>query len=141
MHAVQTHVVPIAATDPLADAVEIYIAAKRAEDEAREARICAEDRILELRPPREEGSETFEAAGFKVTTTGKLTYACADIIAMASACEGAGMPASWVPIKTKRELDATGAKWLRENEPELWARVVAPHITIKPAKTAVSVKV
>jgi hypothetical protein len=39
------------------------------------------------------------------------------------------------------ELDATGAKWLRANEPDFWASVLAKHITVKPAKVAVSVKV
>ena len=49
-------------------------------------------------------------------------------------------PAHMQPIKTVVQLDATGAKFLRANEPEVW-RSIAQHITVKPAKTAVSVKV
>jgi hypothetical protein len=130
--------VPITIIDPLADAIEVYIAAKRDEDCARDARLVAEERILALHPAKEEGSETFEAAGFKVTLTGKLTYKCDDARALAEAC--ADWPASMVPIKTKVELDETGAKWLRANEPQAWAQI-ASYISVKPAKTAVKVAV
>jgi hypothetical protein len=131
---------PMPIADALADAIETYITAKRAEDAAREIRLAAEERILSLKPAKEEGSETFEAGGFKVTLTGKLTYSCPDPKALAEACAAAGWPANMVPIKTKTELDATGAKWLRANEPDAW-RLLAQHIEIKPAKTAISVKV
>lgn len=127
--------------DPLAEAVGRYIEAKRVEDAATKARIAAEESILALRPAKEEGAETFEVGGYKVTLTGKLAYKCADARALAEACAASHMPTSWIPVKTKVELDATGCKWLRENEAELWARFVAPHVTVSPAKTSVSVKV
>lgn len=133
--------VPISAEDPLAEAVKTYIDAKRAEDAATAARVAAEQRILALHPAQTEGAHTFEASGFKVTVTGKLNYRCADPMSLAEACAAANVPANWVPVKTKVELDAAGAKWLRQNEPDLWARVIAPHVTVEPAKTAVSVKV
>jgi len=133
--------VPISASDRLAEAVRAYVDAKRAEDAATAARVQAEQRILALHPAREEGADTFEAGGFKVTVTGKLSYACDDLAALTAACEASSLPPNWVPVKTVQQLDATGAKWLRANEPDLWARVVAPHITVKPAKTAVSVRV
>lgn len=129
------------AGDPLAEAVRSYIEAKHAEAKASAARVAAEERILALRPAKEEGSETFESAGVKITITGKLTYSCDDPKALAEACVAAGMPGSWAPVKIKTELDSTGAKWLRANEPDLWARVVAPHVTVKPAKTSLAVKV
>jgi len=131
--------IPIANVDPLGEAVQAYIDAKRQEDLATRARVQAEERILALHPAREEGADSFEAGGYKVTVTGKVTYTCPDISALSAAC--AHMPAQMLPLRTKTELDATGAKWLRANEPELWARYVAPHVTVKPAKASVSVKV
>ncbi len=132
---------PITPVDTLAHAVQAYVDAKRAEDVAVAARVAAEQRILALRPAKEEGADTFEAGGFKITTTGKLTYSCPDPKALAEACAAAGLPASWVPVKTKVELDGTGAKYLRANEPDVWARVIAPHVEVKPAKTAIKVGV
>lgn len=126
------------AADPLAEAVEQLVAARRDEEIANRRRIAAEERILALRPAREEGSETFEAAGFKVTLTGKLTYKCDDMDALIHACSQ--WPAHMQPIKTVVQLDSTGCKFLRANEPEVW-RSIAPHVTVSPAKTAVTVKV
>lgn len=125
--------------DPLLMAVEALIAAKRREEAAKLERIAAEERILALHPAREEGSETIEVSGYKVSVTGKITYSCDDVRKLADACAIAGMPPERVPVKTVVELDATGCKWLRANDPAAW-RVVAQHVTIKPAKTAVSVK-
>lgn len=129
---------PISLFDPLAQAVQAYIEAKRDEDAATRARIDAEQRILELHPVREEGSETFEAGGFKITLTGKINYRCDDMDALIHACSQ--WPAHMQPIKTVVQLDTTGCKFLRANEPDVW-RSIAPHVTVKPAKTAVSVKV
>lgn len=133
---------PISTTDPLADAVQAFIDAKRDEDAARKRRIEAEERIVALANfTKEEGSQTIDAGGVKVTLTARLTYACDDPKALAAACAAVGVSPSMIPVKTVVELDAAGAKWLRANEPEYWARVLAPHITVKPAKTSVAVKV
>jgi hypothetical protein len=129
---------PISNIDPLAAAVEAYIDAKRREDLAKKQRIEIEECILALSPAKEEGSQTIEVAGYKVTTTGKLTYKCDDVKALAEAC--GGWPANMVPVKTEVKLDETGCKWLRANDPGAWASL-ARHITVAPAKTAVSVKV
>lgn len=133
-------VLPISLFDPLAQAVQAYVEAKRAEDEARRTRLEAEERILALHPAREEGAESFEAGGFKVTLTGKLGYACDDPRALAEACAAAQWSPSMIPVRTEVVLDATGAKWLRANEPEAW-QLVARFVTVKPAKTAVSVRI
>lgn len=132
--------VPISAVDPVVEAVESYIAAKRDEDAARQRRIEAEDRILALLPPKEEGSQTVGVAGYKVTLTGKLSYKCDDPRALAEFCAGADWAPSMVPVKTEVRLDETGAKWLRRNEVEAW-RSIAPFVTVSPAKTAVKVGV
>lgn len=124
--------------DPLAAAVHAYIAAKRDEDLAKKHRLELEERILALTPAKEEGSQTIEVGGYKLTTTGKLTYKCDDVKALAEAC--AGWPANMVPVKTEIKLDETGCKWLRANDPDTWASL-SRHITVAPAKTSVAVKV
>lgn len=140
MSAVLASVPAFSNSDPLADAVEVYILAKRAEDDATKRRVEAEQRILALHPAREEGSESFEAGGYKVTVTGKIAYACDDVRAMAEACAAQQWSPSMIPVKTQTVLDATGCKWLRHNEPEAWTWL-SQFVTVKPAKTAISVKV
>lgn len=136
-------IAPIADVDPLARAVAEYINAKRDEEHAAARRLRAEELILSLHPAREEGSDTFDAGGYKVTVTGKLSYSMS--------CEPRTLEQVWheigdtagdvpVPLKSKVELDATGAKWIRQNRPDLWA-FLSKVVTIKPAKTAISVKV
>ncbi len=124
--------------DPLEAAVGNYVAAKRAEDNATKTRLEAESRLLALCPPKEEGSQTVEVAGFKVTTTGKLSYKCADVAGMVALL--AAWPQNLVPVKTTLSLDETGCKYLRQNEPEFW-RQLAQHVTVAPAKTSVKVGV
>lgn len=125
-------------TDPLACAVRAFIEAKRVEDLAKRRRIELEDQILALTPSKEEGSQTVEVAGYKLTTTGKLSYKCDDVKALAEAC--AGWPANMVPVKTEIKLDETGCKWLRANDPDAWVSL-ARFVTVAPAKTALKVAV
>jgi hypothetical protein len=114
------------------------VAAKAAENAANKQRVAIEEKIIELVGAREEGSATTELAnGLKLTITGKMTYK-ADMPTLLTICQS--LPEAMRPIKTEVKLDETGAKWLRNNEPETWAQI-APAITITPAKTSVSVKV
>jgi hypothetical protein len=133
-------VLQINEADPLSQAVQAYIEAKRREDIATAARIAAEDRIIALHPAKQEGSETFEAGGYKVTLTGRLAYKCAHPALLAAACKAAGWEDNSIPVKTEIKLDETGAKWLRANKPEQW-RQIAEYVEIKPAKTGVKVGV
>lgn len=126
------------AADPLADAVGFYIAAKRDEEAAKKRRLEAEERILALQPSKEEGALTVEAGGYKVTLTGSLTYSADDIEALRNIT--ARWDANLVPLKTTTVLDATGAKYLRRERPDLWAQL-ARVVTIKPAKVSVKVGV
>ena len=43
------------------------------------------------------------------------------------------------PVKLKLEVDASGCKWLAENEPEIW-RKIAPAFETKPGKIGVKVE-
>jgi len=117
--------------------VEDLIAAKRVEAEANKRRVAIEEQIIAMVGAKEEGATTTELAnGMKVTVTGKLSYS-ADIAKLQEIC--AKLPEQYRPIKTKVELDSTGAKFLRANEPAIWSKL-SEAITVKPAKTSVEVK-
>jgi len=117
--------------------VDQFIGAKAAETAATKQRVAIEEQMIALLGKRDEGSDTHELAnGFKVTITGKQTYT-ADMEKLHAIC--AKLPEDMRPIKTKVELDQTGAKYLRANEPAIWAQL-AQAITVKPAKTGVEVK-
>lgn len=117
--------------------VEDLIAAKRVEAEANKRRIAIEEQIVKMVGAKEEGASTTELAnGMKLTVTGKLTYS-ADMEKLQEIC--AKLPQEMRPIKTKVELDSTGAKYLRANEPAVWAKL-SKAITVKTAKTSVEVK-
>ncbi len=114
-----------------------FIDAKAAEAKAAKDRLAIEQQIIVLLGVKTEGAKTHELTnGLKVTITGKQTYK-ADmplLIRLASA-----LPEDMRPLKTEVNLDETGAKYLRTNKPEVWA-MLAPAITVAPAKTAVSIK-
>jgi hypothetical protein len=116
---------------------EQLIAAKHAEQQANEARVEIEQEIIALLGAREEGSSTHQLGnGMKLTITGKMTYS-ADMELLMQLCNY--LPENMRPIKVEPKLDDTGAKYLRNNEPEIW-QTIAPAITIKPAKTSVTIK-
>ncbi len=125
------------AGNPLATLVADYIDAKRVEDQAKKHRLELEERILALAPAKEEGSQTVDLGnGFKLTTTGKLSYKADDLEALREITRG--WDANLVPLKTSTTLDDTGCKYLRKERPELWAKL-ARVITVTPAKTALKV--
>lgn len=117
--------------------VEQLVAAKKAENDAKSARVEIEERILALVPPREEGSSTRALGnGLKVTVTGSLTYKADDIEAVKSVV--AKWPRELNPVKTEPKLDEAACKWLRANREDLWKQL-AKVVTVKPAKSSVKV--
>lgn len=126
-----------AKTPTIEQLAQDYISAKAAESTANKARIAIEEQLIAALGAKEEGATTTELTnGLKVTITGKLTYK-ADM-PMLMQIAGA-LPENLRPIKTEVKLDETGAKYLKNNEPEIWA-MLAPAITIAPAKTSVAIK-
>lgn len=114
-----------------------WLAAKREELEATNRRLQIEADILRLIPAKEEGSSTTMLGnGWRVKTTGKLTY-CAKIDRLLQLC--AAWPAEAKPVKTKVEADESLLKAIRTDRPDLW-RQIAPAITVKPAKTYIVVE-
>lgn len=117
--------------------IEAWINAKAREKAANEYRLDLEEQIIAILGARPEGSETHAlASGHKVTITGKMTYT-ADMPTLMAIC--AALPPELRPIKTKTELDQTGAKYIRANMPDIWDQI-APAITMKPAKTSIDIK-
>lgn len=125
------------AGNPLATLVADYVDAKRVEDAAKKHRLEIEERILALAPAKEEGSQTIDLGnGFKLTTTGKLSYKADDLDALREICRD--WDANLVPIKTTHAIDETGCKFLRKERPELWKKL-ARVVSVAPAKTAIKV--
>lgn len=114
-----------------------FIAAKAAEAAANKARVAVEQEIIKLLGQREEGAQTHELTnGLKLTITGKLAYK-ADMAKLMAVCSS--LPENMRPLKTETKLDETGAKYLRANEPAVWA-ALADAISVKPAKASVEIK-
>ena len=110
--------------------------AKQKEDAARDERVAIEQKIIELHPAREEGSETFATPnGVKISLTGKLSYK-ADLDKLVAIT--ATWPEEARPIKTEIKADESILKALREHSPDAW-RQIAPAVTVTPAKTGVKV--
>lgn len=117
--------------------VDQLIGAKSAERNATAQRVAIEEQIIAQLGKRDEGSQTHELiSGMKVTITGKVTYS-ADMEKLQEIC--AKLPQEMRPLKTKTELDTTGAKYLRANEPQIWAKLAAA-ITLKDAKPSIEIK-
>lgn len=115
-----------------------WIDAKLAEERANAHRLEVEMEIVRRFPAKEEGAQTHTLpSGVKLEVVGKLTYR-ADMDKLMHLV--AQVPEKLRPIKVETKLDETGAKYLRANEPEIW-RILAPAITVKPAKVAVRVKI
>lgn len=116
---------------------EQLIAAKADESAANKRRVEIEQILIDRFGAKPEGSTTHELAnGLKVTLTGKMSYkADMEMLTQLSS----NLPPNMRPIKTEPKLDETGAKYLRNNEPEIWAQLAAA-ITVKPAKTSVEIK-
>lgn len=108
-------------------------AAKQAEKEAEAKRIALEEELVAVLGKRDEGSKTHTVGNFKVTITGrvnrKIDWDMFDEVS-------SKIPESLWPVK--RTLDVTGVKYLANNEPTLY-KVLAPALTVEPAKTTVSI--
>lgn len=112
-----------------------WLKAKVDEARANKSRLAIEEDIVAIVGKRAEGAQTTEQDGFKVTTTGKVTRKL-DWDKWEKVKDQ--IPANLRPIKTKEELDEKGVKYLQDNEPEIYKLLP---IEIKPAKTAVEIKV
>jgi hypothetical protein len=115
---------------------ELWVNTKAEEQAATALRYAIEEELLKKMDelPDPEASKTYRIGSFKVTVKRSQTYTLDKQADLDSLC--APLPAELRPIK--RSLDPTGLKWLRENRPELYAKI-AKGISVKPAKTNVSI--
>lgn len=113
-----------------------WLHAKKEEADANKRRVAIEQQVLAHIQTRPEGAVTVEAGLFKVTAETKLSRSI-DWDKWDAIREQ--IPEALRPVKWKRELDATGCKYLENNGPQIYA-LIAPCITVKPAKPGITVK-
>ncbi|HWS74685.1 MAG TPA: hypothetical protein VN324_06035 [Quisquiliibacterium sp.] len=133
LHAVQ----PAPSLETLVDQ---WTAAKRDEEAANRHRVEIEAAIIERTGEPEEGSQTVELAdGRKLTVTSKITRTIDEQLWKSVLHD---VPEHLRPIVfvERAQLDLRGLRWLRENQPQMYA-LVSTAITAKRAKSAIVVKV
>ena len=113
-----------------------WLDAKRAEKEAQSRRIKIEGEIADALYTKEEGSITHKLEQYKVTLTQPVRRSV-DVGVWEKVREQVD-PDLW-PVKVKIEADATGIKWLEENNPNDW-RKIAPAFTTKKGKVGIKVE-
>ncbi len=118
------------------DLYEQWLHAKSDEDSARKRRIDAESDIVAAHGCKDEGSATHHADGYKITITGKINRTL-DRAAWESIAPD--IPENLRPVEYKPSLDVKGLRYLKQNEPALYAKA-AEAITAKPGKAAVKIE-
>ncbi|KAF1706253.1 DUF7173 family protein [Pseudoxanthomonas sacheonensis] len=121
------------------EAAERVIGLKLQENQAKAARIEAEQALIKLVGCKAEGSSTHKGERYKVMTTGTM-YRKVDEAALA-AVRSALSPTMFEQVfRYKPEVITAGIRYLQQNEPELYA-IAAQAITATPGKPAVEVSV
>lgn len=115
------------------DAAADWMVAKNAEIAANKQRIEIEDELIVFLGNKPEGATSHQIGPYKVTLTGRLNRKVDwDIL------DTLKIKDDLLPVKTKRELDVTGVKFLEEKEPAVY-KTLTKALTIEPAKTSVTV--
>jgi len=114
-----------------------WLDAKRQENAANKRRIEIEEQMAQALEVPDEGSKTHKLDGFKVTVTQPVTRKL-DEAAWAKVLHL--VPENMRPVKVKIEADATGCKYLAQNEPAMW-RKIAKAFETKPGKIGFKVEV
>jgi len=114
----------------LATLARDWLEAKRDEKKANMRRLDIEAQLAQALEIKSEGASTTHIEGYKITATQPVTRKV-DVVAWEKV-KGKLEPSMW-PIKWKMEADATGCKYLANNEPELWS-LVAEAFEAKPGK-------
>lgn len=124
-------------TPNINDLANQWLVAKREEQAANAKRLAIEEQICKSLEVKEEGASTTHLpSGLVITTVGKLSYKT-DISTLEVLTSK--WPQEARPIKTEVKADETALKKIRATRPDLWAQI-APAITVKPAKTGVTVE-
>lgn len=118
------------------DLIEKYLSAKAAEQMAIDTRVAIGNEIAEKLGTPAEGSATHEVDGYKVTVKQPVNRRV-DWDAFDRVTDG--WEPQHLPITTKRELDAKGLRWVKENLPGAYEKL-ARAITATPGRIAVEIK-
>lgn len=116
----------------LKDLAEKWLAAKSAEESARDNRIAIETQIADLMPGEDESTVKADADGFKITAVRKFTR---------SLTEGweSMMGLYPCPIRMKPEVDLKALRAIEAVTPNVF-KLCQKYITVKPAKIAIKVE-
>lgn len=117
------------------DLAALWLEAKEGENAFINYRREVEECLTRLLPMQEEGSKTTAVGNYKITMTGVINRKL-DLEAWDKLRES--VPVDFWPTKLVEEVDNTGCKYLKKNQPEIWA-ICAKAITEKPGKTGVKV--
>ena len=113
-----------------------WLEAKRAETAANKRRIQIETQLAQCFDVPQEGSKTHNLDSYKITLTQPVARKL-DLKAWELVKEK--LPENLHPIKVKIEADATGCKYLAENDPAMWKKI-ARAFEAKPGKIGVKVE-
>lgn len=113
-----------------------WLDAKRAETRARDLRVKIEGELAQAFDVPSEGAATHNTENYKIVLgqpiTRKIDFAEWEKV------KGRVAP-ELHPIKTTVSADATGCKYLANNEPETW-KLIASAFTATPGKVSVKVE-
>lgn len=115
--------------------VKSLLRAKAIERKANADRVAAEEALIAALGKRDEGAQTHNIEGYKITITGKVSRRM-DWKAWEEVQQF--IPLALHPVKMKPELDEKGVKYLQANEPEIYKLLP---LTVTPAKTAVDIEI
>lgn len=112
-----------------------WLEAKHEENAAKARRLDIEQAIIAITGTRETGQMTVNEGALKITVktneTYKIDWPEFDRLA-------ASIPSHLHPIKTRREPDPAGLRWLRENRSAMYA-ALAPALTRTVNKPTVEI--
>jgi len=139
MHNTAAQYAPLPEPTALDVACQAYREAKAREEQARNDRLVAEERILSEVGCKEEGATTVKTQWFKVTTSGSLTRKLIpEHVTKLRALLALDVLEQVISYEPK--LSVSGLKAVATANPEAY-RVLCSAIVTKPAKPAVKVEV
>lgn len=135
-----SNVAPIKSNDAkLAAAASAWLDAKREEEAANTRRLAAEKEICLLTAVKSEGSTTTDLGLYKIKTTGKLDRKL-DATKLADMDKKIPAPILQRLVSYEPKLSLSELRYIEQNEPAYYA-VFAEALTVKPAKTSVTVEI
>lgn len=120
------------------EAATALAVAKHNENQARTARVAAEEALLAMLETRDEGTVSARGVAWKVTARYGINRT---VDAAALEAVRAAVPREMFEqvIEYKPAIKLPGLRYMRNNEPQTYA-VLAQAITAKPAKPSVSIE-